>query len=142
MQSSSKKHKHRHKGPGLSTSPARDKCRISGRLWVEKDGETFLSWGRIVLPERIREHGSISAAARSMQMGYRHAWELVDQMNRNSPHKLVTKKTGGNDGGGARLTPHGEAVVANFWELVSRFADWLSDQNPQLWKHTGKDGSR
>jgi molybdate transport system regulatory protein len=55
----------------------------------------------VVLLERIDEHGSISAAARSMGMGYRHAWELVDEVNRVSPRALVEKDAGGRGGGGA-----------------------------------------
>jgi len=35
---------------------------IKGRLWIESEGATYLSWGRIVLLERIGEYGSVSAA--------------------------------------------------------------------------------
>jgi molybdate transport system regulatory protein len=107
---------------------------VSGRLWIEKDGATFLSWGRVVLLERIREHGSISAAARSMGMGYRHAWELIDEMNRLSPKVLVLRKTGGQRGGGTVLTADGEAAVARFWELVGEFREWLSVRAPAFKK--------
>lgn len=87
-----------------------------------------------MLLERIGECGSISAAARSMGMGYRHAWDLVEEMNRLSPKVLVRKVTGGPGGGGAELTPEGEAAVAGFWELVSRFGEWLSREDPRLWR--------
>ena len=127
----------RRKGPGLATSAERRGCRVSGRLWVEREGRTLLSWGRVVLLEQIREHGSISAAARSMGMGYRHAWELVEEMNRLSPRDLVARKTGGRGGGGTRLTSHGEAAVASFWELVEGFGEWLSHQDPRLWRAPG-----
>ena len=121
------------KGPGLGAGPSSAGCRVSGRLWMERGGRTFLSWGRVTLLERIREHGSISAAARSMRMGYRHAWELVDEMNRQSPRKLVTKSVGGRNGGGAALTPHGQAAIGAFWELVGRFREWISQQDPCFW---------
>ena len=58
--------------------------RLKGRLWIEGSEGTFLGYGRVVLLERIGEHGSISAAARSMDMSYRHAWKLVDSMNQQS----------------------------------------------------------
>ncbi len=122
------------RGRGLGSSPARAGCKISGRLWVEKGRQTFLSWGRVVLLERIGECGSISAAARSMAMGYRHAWDLVDEMNRLSPKTLVRKVTGGPGGGGAELTPEGEAAVAGFWELVEDFGKWLSARDARLWR--------
>ena len=130
-----------HKGAGLGSSQVLDGCRLAGRLWVEKEGETFLAWGRITLLERIREHGSISAAARSMGMGYRHAWTLVDQMNRLSPRPLVSRAIGGKGGGGSRLTPEGEAVVESFWSLVDDFREWLSSRDPRLWGHVNPSSS-
>jgi len=122
------------KGPGLAASPRQRGCRVSGRLWIDSEGTTFLSWGRVVLLERIREHGSISAAARSMGMSYRHAWELVEEMNRLSPKRLVEKTVGGVRGGGAELTPEGEAAITGFWELVERFRRWLKHEDPRLWQ--------
>ena len=119
------------KQAGLGASPHVDGYRVSGRLWIEKDGETYLAWGRIVLLDRIREHGSISAAARSMGMGYHHAWDLVDSMNRYAPEPLVQKTTGGKRGGGARLTSAGEAAVAEFWDLVREFRTWLKGRRPR-----------
>jgi len=98
--------------------------RLHGRVWIEGPEGTFLGYGRVTLLERIAEHGSISAAARSMNMSYRHAWDLVDSMNRQAPSPLVTSKTGGKGGGGARLTPTGEAAIALFksaWDDFKAF---------------------
>lgn len=100
---------------------------------MEKDGDTFLGWGRIELLERIDKYGSINAAARSMGMGYRHAWDLVDEMNRLSPKPLVAKALGGEGGGGSALTPEGKAAVKNFRRMVGEFSDWISRQEPRLW---------
>jgi len=127
------KPKSHRKRPKIATGPSDFGCILTGRIWLEKDGETFLGWGRVVLLERIKEHGSLTMAARSMGMGYRHAWMLVEQMNRLSPKPLVTKVTGGSGGGGSRLTPEGEAVVVNFWKMVAEFKKWLSSQDPIFW---------
>jgi molybdate transport system regulatory protein len=93
-----------------------------------------MAWGRVVLLERIREHGSINKAAKSMGMGYRHAWTLVDKMNRDSPKPLVRRVAGGKHGGGTVLTPEGEALVEGFWKLVEGFRAWMAGQDPRLWK--------
>ena len=122
------------RGTRLGVSPEHAGYRVSGRVWVEKNGEVFVSWGRVVLLERIREHGSISAAARSMGMGYRHAWLLLDQMNRLSPRDLVERCAGGRDGGGTRLTATGEALIEGFWKMVAEFGEWLADRDSRLWK--------
>ena len=117
------------RGTALAASPPESAgIQIKGRLWLEKDGETFLSWGRGVLLERIRDQGSIAAAARSLNMAYSHAWGLVAKMNRLAGEELVARTFGGKQGGRAWLTPPGEAAVARFWELVAEFRQWLERQ--------------
>lgn len=116
----------------LGTGPSVKSYQVTGRLWIEKSGETYLSWGRVVLLERIREHGSISSAARSMGMGYRHAWDLVEEMNRLAPRPLVERAAGGSHGGGTRLTHAGEKAIEGFWKLVADFRRFLARQRPQV----------
>lgn len=101
---------------------------IKGRLWIEKQGETYLSWGRVVLLERIGELGSVSAAAKSMQMSFSHAWHLVEAMNTLAPEPLVEKQAGGRQGGGAWLTEAGQRAVADFWQRVERFQQWIEQE--------------
>ena len=101
---------------------------IKGRLWIEKQGETYLSWGRVVLLERIGELGSVSAAAKSMQMSFSHAWHLVEAMNTLAPELLVEKQAGGRQGGGAWLTEAGQQAVADFWKRVERFQQWIDQE--------------
>jgi molybdate transport system regulatory protein len=67
--------------------------------------------GKIALLEAIRETGSISAAARSLDMSYRRAWLLVEQLNDALQEPAVTAAPGGRQGGGAVLTPVGERVI-------------------------------
>jgi molybdate transport system regulatory protein len=114
------------RGTALAASPESRGMQIKGRLWLEKQGETFLSWGRVILLEQIKETGSIAAAARAMEMAYSHAWTLVADMNRLAGEELVSRTFGGRHGGRAWLTPAGEAAVAQFWELVAKFDEWLS----------------
>ena len=54
---------------------------VKARVWLEKDGETFLASGRVALLEKIDTYGSVTKAAKSMGMSYRHAWLLLDAMN-------------------------------------------------------------
>jgi len=98
--------------------------RLHGRVWIDGPEGTFLGFGRVVLLERIAEHGSISAAARSMNMSYRHAWDLVASMNRQAPAPLVRGARGGKGGGGARLTAAGRKAIEVFraaWDDFKKF---------------------
>lgn len=109
-----------------------DDYQLRGRIWIEGPAGTFLGYGRVVLLERIREHGSISAAARSMEMSYRHAWKLVDSMNRQSRKPVVVSSTGGRGGGGARLTGEGEQAIEAFWSAYQDFKDFLACRTKTL----------
>ncbi|MCL5071061.1 MAG: LysR family transcriptional regulator [Actinobacteria bacterium] len=100
--------------------------RINGRIWVEKDGKLYLGWGRIILLERIEELGSISAAARSMKLGYGNAWLWIDSMNRLAKKPLVEKLAGGTKGGYSRLTAEGRKVIIQYKELREKFLEFIS----------------
>ncbi len=105
---------------------------LRGRIWIEGPEGTFVGYGRVILLERIREHGSITAAAKSMDMSYRHAWKLVDSMNRQSRTPVVSKNTGGRGGGGTRLTPAGEQAIAAFWAAYNDFQGYLDARSKKL----------
>lgn len=88
-------------------------ARVRLRIYLGEAGHK-LGPGKIRLLEAIGEHGSISAAARSMGMAYRHAWVLVDELNRCFDEGVVVAAAGGREGGGATLTAWGEEVVERF----------------------------
>ena len=106
--------------------------RVHGRVWIKGPEGTFIGYGRVVLLERIREQGSISAAARSMEMSYRHAWKLVESMNRQRRSPVVEKTTGGRGGGGAVLTEAGERAIECFWAVHREFREFLAERSRQL----------
>jgi molybdate transport system regulatory protein len=87
---------------------------ISLRLRVLRHEEIAMGPGKVALLEAIAQAGSISAAARALDMSYRRAWLLVDVMNRSFRAPLVASAAGGRQGGGASVTPFGLQVVAEF----------------------------
>jgi len=91
-------------------------ARVRLRIYLGEE-EHKLGPGKVQLLEAIREHGSISAAARSMSMAYRHAWELVDDLNRCFKSPVVAASTGGRAGGGAEITPLGEELIERFHSM-------------------------
>lgn len=80
------------------------------KLRILFDG-AMLGPGKAELLERIRDTGSISAAGRQMEMSYKRAWMLVEEMNGAFLVPLVESVRGGSGGGGARLTLTGEEVL-------------------------------
>ena len=76
--------------------------------------------GKSDLLAAIESTGSISSAARELGMSYRRAWNLVDTMNRCFKEPLVVTATGGDRGGGARVTPFGREVLARFRSMQGK----------------------
>ena len=101
---------------------------LRGNIWIEGGEGTFLGYGRIALLERILEYGSITKAAKSLEMPYRKAWSLIDSMNRQVPKPYVVTSTGGRKGGGTRVTPEGEKALKAFWKIHAKFQKFLNSQ--------------
>lgn len=70
--------------------------------------------GKIALLEQIAALGSISAGGRAMDMSYRRAWELIEELNGIFGKPVVESRSGGKKGGGASLTPLGLALIARY----------------------------
>src|ERR1700748_1270861 len=51
-------------------------------LRIDLDADRRIGPGKIELLESINTCGSISAAGRAMDMSYKRAWDLVDEINR------------------------------------------------------------
>lgn len=114
-------------GKKAVTSPT-----FRGRVWIDGPEGTFIGYGRVVLLERIMEHGSITKAAKSMQMAYRHAWDLVDSMNRQTKRPFVTLVTGGKGGGGAQVTDEGKKAIRLFWRFHEDLQAFLKKEEKKL----------
>ena len=81
-------------------------------------GNLKLGPGKIELLERIGRCGSISEAAREMEMSYRRAWLLVAELNQGFRNPVVAAQTGGKGGGHAELTKFGREVITHYRAIV------------------------
>jgi molybdate transport system regulatory protein len=97
---------------------------IKGHLSIENSNGHLMGSGKKELLEKIKETGSIKAAATEMQISYRHAWEMIKKMNAISAVPLVIKNTGGSSGGGSIVTKEGEELIACYIKLNAAFEDF------------------
>jgi molybdate transport system regulatory protein len=90
-------------GPRISLKP---------RIRILRGREIALGPGKADLLEAIARTGTISGAARRLDMSYMRAWTLIQTMNRCFREPLVDARRGGAGRGAAVLTPAGAEALA------------------------------
>ncbi len=101
---------------------------------IEFANDLKLGRGKVRLLELVGETGSISAAARKMNMSYRRAWLLMDELNHMFGRDVIETAAGGSGGGGARVTDFGMRVVRVFRALESEADNLVQSRMAQLMK--------
>lgn len=109
------------------------KIRLNLRLTFP--GGVPLAHGKAELMEHIRETGSIRQAAMKMDMSYRRAWLLCDELNHLFDETVIETNKGGKSGGGAQLSEFGEELLARFRDMEKRTAEALAADLDWLERH-------
>ena len=105
---------------------------VNGSLWIECNGEGIFGPGPVELLERINDTGSISQAAKQMQMSYKKAWEIINALNTQAIHPLVVTQAGGASGGGSVITSEAKEMIAGYRLLRTRFKAFLEKETEKL----------
>ena len=90
---------------------------IEPRLRLNAGRSFAFGPGKAELLEHIDSTGSISAAAKAMEMSYMRAWTLVKSLDRGFAEPLVLKTRGGSAKGGAMLSDTGRKVLGLYREM-------------------------
>ena len=90
------------------------------KIQIQQGNRIAFGPGKAELLQAISREGSISGAAKSMNMSYKRAWDLVVVMNASFKESLVTTVIGGSNGGGAMLTELGRDVLQQYLEIHSK----------------------
>jgi len=85
--------------------------------------ETFMGIGLVWLLRAIDESGSISQASKEMRLSYAKALKIINRLEENLDRKLLIRKHGGCDRGGAELTPAGRKFIEKYDLLQSSIKD-------------------
>ena len=91
--------------------------KVKSRIWIEKDNVPFLGNGRIQLLKEVDKTHSMNAAAKSLNMSYKKAWRLLNEINSSAKEPVLEKQIGGKDGGGTHITPYGKRLIERFEKL-------------------------
>ncbi len=76
-----------------------------------------------------------------MDMSYRRAWLLVDELNHMFDQPAVDSQRGGKQGGGARLTAFGEELLSRFRAMEARARAAMAEDLDWLEGHRAKAGA-
>nr|WP_260854480.1 LysR family transcriptional regulator [Paraburkholderia sp. BCC1884] len=118
--------------PKSATKSTKTRPEVRFRMRIRNGDAVALGPGKVDLLEAVREHGSISAAARSLDMSYRRAWLLIDELNRSLKSPATQSEQGGQSGGGCTLTPVGETIVRLYRNVEEEAARSCAKQIAEL----------
>ncbi len=100
---------------------------IRSKVWFEAEDSPVFGRGRRFLLQAIDAHGSINRAAKDIGISYRKAWGHIRTMEDRLGIRLVERRTGGRNGGGADLTAEAREFLERF-ELVEEGVRDLVDE--------------
>ena len=98
-------------------------------IFLDDNGEKFFGEGPARLLRGVQEHGSLRAAAMSMDMAYTKALKLIRNAEKALGFPLILRSTGGKDGGGSCLTPEGKEWL----ERYEAYRDACRQANSRLY---------
>src|SRR5262247_3808145 len=106
------------------------------RLTIRIDFEDAKGFGpgKARLLELIEEHGSIRSAAAAMNMSYRHAWLLLQDVENTFGAPVMTTATGGAKGGGAKLNDLGKSIIARYRAIENQASKAAAPELSELTK--------
>ncbi|MGO9377607.1 MAG: winged helix-turn-helix domain-containing protein [Dissulfurispiraceae bacterium] len=93
---------------------------IRTKIWIEDDtGKVIFGAGRFRILKAVAEHGSLSAAAKTLGMSYRAVWGKIRATEDRLGQQLLRKQSGGISGGGSELTPFADNLLKSYHKLQS-----------------------
>lgn len=79
-----------------------------------KKGEIFFGPGVAEVLFFVSETGSLSKAAKEMNMSYNKAWRILQKAEKCWGQPLIESIVGGKNGGGSQLTTEGQRLLTNY----------------------------
>lgn len=112
---------------------------LDGTVWLTVDGALLGGRHRVELLRAIDATGSITQAARALDISYKSAWDAVDAMNNLAGFALVERTTGGRGGGRTTLTERGLRLVDRYVRIETLHAEFVAHLSAQAGDLSGAD---
>jgi molybdate transport system regulatory protein len=83
------------------------------KVWIEnEDGKPIIGEGRLRILSAVRLTGSMSKAARKLNLPFRSVWAKIKDAERQAGFKIVESTKSGS-----KLTAEGEELLSQFAQL-------------------------
>jgi molybdate transport system regulatory protein len=105
------------------------------KVWLELEGRPIIGKGGAEILEAVETEKSISEAARKVGMSYRYVWNYLSRMSRALGEPVIETFKGGKNGGGAKLTEYGEALLKEYKRVENYIGEILSEE--EYWEAVG-----
>jgi molybdate transport system regulatory protein len=116
----------------MTTLRCKDTTLLKGdlRLCNRLDARFF------ALLQAVQDTGSLHKAARAAGYSYKGAWLVLEAAANMAHAPLIETATGGSGGGGTRLTPAAQQLMAAWAALHTRHQEFLATQEAWLLQQT------
>jgi molybdate transport system regulatory protein len=112
----------------ITDMPEREyRLAVRHKVWLERGTRFALGDGGLALLHAIDSTGSVRAAAEEVGWSYRHALGYVTNAERAFGRQLVARARGGNDRGGATLTPAARTFLRRYSTFRGRLDRAVGD---------------
>ncbi len=110
---------------------------IRSKVWFEVDGEPVFGRGRRFLLEAIDTYGSINRAAKEIGISFRKAWGHIKTMEGRLGIRLVERRAGGRNGGGAALTEDARRFLLRFEVMEEGVRELVDERFRRMFEGDG-----
>ena len=104
------------------------------KLWLTEDDKSLIGEGKAALLQAIDEEGSLNKACKKLNISYKHAWQMVRNIEKSAGCKIVTTVRGGR-GQGTFLTPYAKDLVHEYESQKNIIHETLDDET--FWEGVG-----
>lgn len=105
------------------------------KFWLETEDGYVFGQGPFELLNGIQEKRTLTASAKDLNMSYRHAWEIIKQIERKMGQAILdTYKGGKRGGGGAELTQTGKELLETYLKYKNALNQMFSNIEAEVEK--------
>jgi molybdate transport repressor ModE-like protein len=106
---------------------------VRSKIWFEAAGAHIFGSGLARLLENINRSGTLKNAAKTSNMSYRYAWNLIRMAEHHFGKVLINRHTGGQYGGSSELSSDGLHMLDVFKQLNEQVAVFTDEKFAELY---------